>query len=232
MRSWWLSLGLVGCLIALTGCGDSAGDDKPNWRGGLVGVYEPAGTPVGKAILHQGHDCFDGCRYGDSLVPVAQRFAAAGFVVYAMEMPPLPHEGPIERFTDPVTRLLDAIGPAYMVGLSGGGWTTSVMTARDPRIIRGYSVAGDLYGRGADDWEQINTDYRATYDAAGDRLLHIYNFNEGGAMSGITGDIGIPYVNDYTATAHTITPWAVDFIVADIAAHVSGTPVAPVAASQ
>lgn len=208
--------------MVLAACGGGASDDKPNWRGGLVGVWEPAGEPIGKLILHQGHDCFDGCRYGESLVPVAQRFAAAGYLVYGMEMPPLPHDaGPFDRFTAPVVALLDAIGPAYMVGLSGGGFTTTVMTARDPRIIRGYSVAGDLHGIGADDWEQTQIDYAATYAAAGARLLHIYNFYEGGPWSGLSGDLGFPYVNDYTATTHTITPWAVDFIVADIAAHTS-----------
>lgn len=222
---------LAFAVASVAACG-GASDDKPNWRGGLVGVWEPAGAPVGKLILHQGHDCFDGCRYGASLAPVAARFAAAGFIVYGLEMPPLPHDGPMTRFTDPVTALLDAIGPAYMVGLSGGGWTTTIMTARDARILRGYSVAGDLPpwvpGGGGDDWEQINTDYRATYDAAGSRLLHIYNFYEGGPMSGITGDIGVAYVNDYTATSHTITPWATDFIVADIARDANAS--APIAA--
>lgn len=212
------NISILLCLF-LAACGGGSSSEDNSWRGGLVGVYEPSGVPVGKLILHQGHDCFDGCRYGESLIPVAQRFAAAGYLVYAMEMPPLPHAGPMDQFTDPVTRLLDAIGPAYMVGLSGGGWTTSVMTALDPRIVRGYSVAGDLNGIGADDFEQINTDYQSTYAAASGRLLHIYNFYEGGPWSGVTGDIGFPYVNDFTAYSHTITPSAVDFIVADIASN-------------
>lgn len=198
-----------------------------NMTGGLIGVWSPEGEPRGAIILHQGHDTFTGANDpAGNPVPVAERLAAAGFVVYGMEMPPMPHDGrPLDDFLAPVAALLDEIGPAYMIGLSGGGWTTTVMTARDARIIKGYSVAGDapldIWMLSPDDpgrdWEQMQVeDYRSLYDLAGERLLHIYNWADTCCFYGIQGDTGYPYVTDYTVRRHTISPWAVDFILSDI----------------
>lgn len=215
-------------LLLLSACGsasDSGDHSEPhNMTGGLVGVWNPDGEPKGQIILHHGHDTFDGKNDPTgNLIPVAEKFAAAGYVVYGMEMPPLPHDGrPLSDFTDPVAALLDAIGPAYMIGLSGGGWTTTVVTATDERIIKGFSVAGDVpmdmrdqadpntYG----DWEQhsLGLDYRALYEQAGDRLLHIYNFADPCCFSGIQGDIGYPYETDHTHSEHKISDWAVEVI--------------------
>lgn len=232
----YLGIPLIAVLAA---CGAAASSEdegstsNQNWRGGLVGVWEPAGEPIGKIILHQGHAPFSAPEYAPAdLRPVAASFAAAGYVVYGMEMPPPPHDGrPLIEFTAHVSALLDAIGPAYMVGLSGGGWTTTVVTAADPRIVRGYSVAGDSpidvwgahlpnFGRDA---EQHLVDYRALYAMAGDRLMHVYNWVDPCCWDRIAGEIGYPYVTDYSASDHAITPWAVDFIVSDIAAHSSQT---------
>lgn len=204
------------------------------WVGGLVGVWEPTGTPRGVMILHQGHSKFDAPEYRPaSLVPVAEQFAAAGLLVYGFEMPPGDHgidRGPIERFYAPVLNLIDAIPgdlPIYMAGLSGGGWTTTTVTAISPRIVRGYSVAGDApldVWAGARDWEQTYFDLRALYAQAGSRLLHIYNFYDPCCWEGISGDTGYAYVTDYTRpanpdekAAHSISPWAIEFILTDIA---------------
>ena len=58
---------------------------------------------------------------------------------------------PMKFFLEPVAvslNYLKANFPAYqdfnMVGLSGGGWTTNVYTAIDPRIKLSFSVAGSL----------------------------------------------------------------------------------------
>jgi len=73
-------------------------------------------------------------------------------------------------FLDPVAVALNHAVTVHrptsvqMIGLSGGGWTTTVYAAIDPRVTRSYPVAGSLpfYLRGAapnakssiGDWEQ------------------------------------------------------------------------------
>lgn len=217
-----LKLFLVG--LALGACGEIT-----TWRGGLYQVWEPAGKEVGVMILHQGHDCFSGCSSSDTnLVPVAERFAAAGFLVYGFEMPPYPHDsGPIERYYRPVLDLVATLPtdvPVYMAGLSGGGWTTSVVTAIEPRVKRGYSVSGDIPPDvrpiDVDCFEQLYPPfgYRELYAMAGDRLLHIYNFNEGGHFGGLSGELGYRYLNHYSARSHTFSAETVEFILTDIGA--------------
>ena len=140
-------------------------------------------------------------------------------------MPPLPHnQGPIEQYYKHVTELLDELGqsqlPIFMVGLSGGGWTTTVASALDNRIKKGFSIAGDVPKDVAphiagDCYEQLNPpyDYRALYRKAGERLTHIYIYNEPSSrFSGIKGNIGYHYVNDNTTKLHTISDWTVEYI--------------------
>lgn len=202
------------CLVPV-GCGSKS---SPGWQGGLYGVWEPQGAPVGVMILHQGHDCFAGCRYDDSLMPAAEAFAARGFLVYGFEMPPDPHDaGPIERYYHPVLDLIATLPPelpVYMAGLSGGGWTTTVVTAIEPRVVRGYSVDGDP---ASSDWEQRNPPfpYATLYSMAGERLMHVYIPNEPGGYAP-PGVIGYSYVLDETSRAHVFSPWTVEFILSDI----------------
>jgi hypothetical protein len=72
---------------------------------------------------------------------------------------------PIKFFVEPVARSLNYLTQTYsfnqiaMMGLSGGGWTTTLYAALDTRIQKSYSVAGSLpfylrneYNPG--DWEQ------------------------------------------------------------------------------
>lgn len=55
---------------------------------------------------------------------------------------------PIKFFVEPITVALNYIADEYdynataMVGLSGGGWTTNLYAAIDPRISKSYAVAG------------------------------------------------------------------------------------------
>ena len=59
---------------------------------------------------------------------------------------------PLQFFLEPVARVLHYLETTYpslavfphMVGLSGGGWTTTVYAALDPRIILSFPVAGSL----------------------------------------------------------------------------------------
>jgi hypothetical protein len=59
---------------------------------------------------------------------------------------PLETGSPIRFFIDPVERVVSLLASRYrdvsMIGLSGGGWTTTLAAAVDPRIARSYSVAG------------------------------------------------------------------------------------------
>jgi hypothetical protein len=199
------------------------------WRGGHVGTWPPEGPAQGVLLLHHGHSAFDGGTYAPgNLIPVAEAFQAAGFLVYGVEMPPGKHDGlPIEQFVQASQTLLDMIEamdphmPVYMVGLSGGGWTTTVMTAIDARITRGYSVAGDHPVESVErgDWEQHIMDYPLLYAMAGDRLQHIYIWEDECCFAHVTGDIGTDYVLDRSTRDHTISPWAIHWILDDIAQH-------------
>ena len=61
----------------------------------------------------------------------------------------MPSGHPVQLFLTPVAISLNyaqSIGydSFYMTGVSGGGWTTTVYAAADPRISRSYPVAGTL----------------------------------------------------------------------------------------
>lgn len=71
---------------------------------------------------------------------------------------------PIKLFLEPVNVGLNYVEQfgyeeIYMMGLSGGGWTTTLYSAIDPRVSRSYPIAGTLpiylrEERGYGDWEQ------------------------------------------------------------------------------
>jgi dienelactone hydrolase len=90
---------------------------------------------------------------------------------------------PLQFFLEPIARALNYIQSNYpatyhnfnMVGLSGGGWTTTVYSALDPRITLSFPVAGSLpldvpIGPGGRDMEQK---LPAFYDLAGYRDLYV-----------------------------------------------------------
>jgi hypothetical protein len=204
------------------------------WAGGLRKIWQPDQPAKGIVILHQGHSSLagndmNGHRFPTlDLVPLARRLVSSGYRVYGFEMPPLPHgEGQIERFYQPVIDLLDRISPQdlpiYMIGLSGGGWTTTVVTALDDRISLGFSVSGSLPEdvrppESCEDWEQCNPphDYRTLYAMAGDRLMQMYSLGEPGHFGGIEGDLGYAYVSDVNSNEHTITEWMEEYILGRI----------------
>jgi dienelactone hydrolase len=88
---------------------------------------------------------------------------------------------PLQFFLEPVTQAINYIQRRYsgiyhdfnMIGLSGGGWTTTVYAAIDPRIILSFPVAGsiplDLHD-GSRDSEQRDTGF---YNIAGYRDLYV-----------------------------------------------------------
>ncbi len=108
----------------------------------------------------------DGDYYLDE--PYMSYFLAQGYTVAAFNMPTLdpkedmakvhdkmglfehPGYSPIQAFLDPIAVELNYLlskksyRDVTMMGISGGGWTTTVYAAVDPRIDNSYPVAGGL----------------------------------------------------------------------------------------
>lgn len=115
-------------------------------------VFLPAaGAPSSRlAIYHGGHEQ----RAVES--PTVGILRRAGYDVYAISMPEGDHarfaaeDLPLRPFLEPVALTLNhalAQRPyreVIMAGLSGGGWTTVLYAAIDPRIQRSYPIAGSL----------------------------------------------------------------------------------------
>ncbi len=88
---------------------------------------------------------------------------------------------PLQFFLEPIAQAINYIQRTYssvyhdfnMVGLSGGGWTTTVYAAIDPRIVLSFPVAGsiplDLHD-GTRDSEQRDASF---YNIAGYRDLYV-----------------------------------------------------------
>ena len=70
----------------------------------------------------------------------------------------------------------------YMTGVSGGGWTTTLYPALDPRITRSYPVAGSLPLHLREDRKRTNTAHRAAdwgdYEQTIPELYAIANYLE------------------------------------------------------
>ncbi len=196
----------------------SDGSTAPCEPGTIIHPIIPIPVATTNIILYQGHSTEGWGTNG--LAEVKSRFEAAGYTVYVLEMPEvgtLHTVGPISKFLEPVYALLDEIGPSYMVGLSGGGWTTTVVTATDSRIIKGFSIAGDTpleVWEGEPDWEQSNPpyDYRTMYEMAGDRLERIYIWNDPCCFDHIEGDVSYPYITDFTTMTHELSSWTTNYI--------------------
>jgi len=113
-------------------------------------------------IFHNGH-CQDW--FGSTNDPVAAQSAmmlprallAKGYTVALMVMPNLPHgdrmqeypEHKLRPFLAPVMEVINwaeemGYESIYMSGLSGGGWTTTMVAALDIRIKASYPVAGTM----------------------------------------------------------------------------------------
>ena len=72
---------------------------------------------------------------------------------------------PVQLFLTPITVCLNHLQPRgyqsiYMTGVSGGGWTTTIYAALDPRITRSYPVAGSLPLHLREDRDRANSAQR------------------------------------------------------------------------
>ncbi|WP_202844813.1 hypothetical protein [Luteimonas saliphila] len=128
------------------------GGELPTGRELVRASILPADKPSRSlAIYHGGHKQVAEEAFG------ARALQSAGYDVLAISMlPGVYHERidgepyPLRRFLEPVALGLNyaleqkAYDEVIMVGLSGGGWTTVVYAAMDPRIQRSYQIAGSL----------------------------------------------------------------------------------------
>lgn len=224
---FFIYLFFLGILISCS-CGKDLSTQP--WTGGLVGVWFPTdGKPITKVmVLHQGHSCF-ACD-DLSLMEHVKAFQKEGYLVYGFEMPVLPHDvGPIERFYQPVLDLVKNIPKSlkiYMVGFSGGGWTTTMVTSLEPRIKRAYSVAGDVpdeiryyYHPNTTykpDYEQKNMFSKEILSQLSDRLMHVYSYYDSGSLGGYSGDLGYDYVIDFSTKEHKFVPGILEYIIKDL----------------
>lgn len=162
--------------------------------GAQVDHFIPAQRQNRLMLVHQGHA--NGGGHGIDLA--IRRFVAEGFDVLAFDMPGFsgttapswfrnhdsfasfesPQRNPVKYFVEPIAVALehvdaDSFVDVGMTGVSGGGWTTTLYAAIDPRIQYSFPVAGSLprflrveNDRG--DWEQH--DAGGIYDAVANYL--------------------------------------------------------------
>lgn len=146
-------------------------------------------------ILQHGHSC--SFTDGAGLDHATTEFLNVGYAVLQAHMPhmrpgdcrTLPHAAlfdlklasgnALKFFLEPVLLSLNTLKPQFkeihMVGLSGGGWTTTLMAAVEPAIRTSFPVAGTipLYLRTGDsvgDKEQYLTEF---YQLAGYQDLYV-----------------------------------------------------------
>lgn len=136
------------------------------WTGG-------GGADTAKFLLEKGYSVlvFQMPLYGDN-----KRHAPAGVATHdAMAKLASRDLEPIKFFVEPIAVALNHVAKRYapedvvMIGLSGGGWTTTLYAAIDPRVRLSFPVAGTLpdylrVGRPGDkgDWEQSYPDLYKT----------------------------------------------------------------------
>lgn len=155
---------------------------------------------------------------------------------------------PLKYFIAPVLSSLNYVlsqrsySKVIALGISGGGWTTTVLAALEPRITNAYAIAGSVPLAFRDtmpregDWEQYNlpVDYLDLYAMSvaepGRRSFLLYNgkdsccFKEGAVspwakplgevLGNFPGAFGVYML--YAATEHAIAPAIANFILQDI----------------
>ncbi|MFH1282169.1 MAG: hypothetical protein ABII27_00715 [bacterium] len=97
---------------------------------------------------------------------------------------------PVRFFVEPVAVVLNYIDDEYkydsisMIGISGGGWTTTLYSAIDPRITNSYPVAGScpiyLRSQAPNDWGDYEQTIPELYKIANYLELYILGSLGGG----------------------------------------------------
>lgn len=120
---------------------------------------------------------------------------------------------PLQLFIEPVIAMVSFLQqqtqtPIFMLGLSGGGWTTLMSAAVDPRITKSIVVAGDLPMtfrandlRDGGDYEQHDANFQKHFNSfqlhalsatAGRKQVVIYNEFDACCYAGRAGLMFIP----------------------------------------
>jgi pimeloyl-ACP methyl ester carboxylesterase len=95
---------------------------------------------------------------------------------------PLKAGSPVKFFMEPIARTVNYLVKSQldleeidMAGLSGGGWTTTMYAALDPRIIKSFPVAGTLplYLRGEPYNHDLEQYFSPIYRIAGYKDLYV-----------------------------------------------------------
>jgi pimeloyl-ACP methyl ester carboxylesterase len=136
-------------------------------------LYPAKGNLHRAVIVHHGHGCemVDVGSQPLHLELAIRALVSAGYTVAAMRMPlfqnpshcgvtrvhdklfdpPLREGSALKFFMEPIARTVNYLvkqdpdlKELDMIGLSGGGWTTTVYAAIDPRITKSFPVAGTL----------------------------------------------------------------------------------------
>jgi pimeloyl-ACP methyl ester carboxylesterase len=168
-------------------------------------VFYPDQKSLHKTVvLQQGHGCTL-TDDGDKPVHLdlaIHKLVAAGYTVAALRMPnfqtpaacgpdgvhdklfatPLKSGIAVQFFMEPVARTINYLVKHRpdleefdMVGLSGGGWTTTLYAALDPRVIKSFPVAGTLplYLRGDHYNHDLEQYFNPLYKIAGYKDLYV-----------------------------------------------------------
>ncbi|HEY8455855.1 MAG TPA: hypothetical protein VIL34_09690 [Actinopolymorphaceae bacterium] len=166
--------------------------------------------PKRLAIYHTGHGNPHAAPYDRPLLDTTQALLDVGWVVAVVDLPLLgwnasqaagnvtsheifahyekPAFSALTFFLEPLALLVNYAyaefgeGPIAMIGLSGGGWATTVYAALDPRVTHSYPVAGSwpFFLRGLPphkpnhgDWEQRKDALPGFYTLAGYLDLYV-----------------------------------------------------------
>ena len=179
-----------------------------------VYVFYPAKNSVHKTVLlHQGHGCTltDDGEKPVHLDLAIHKLVAAGYTVAGLRMPnfqnpalcgpdgvhdklfaaPLKSGVAVKFFMEPIARTINYLVKHHtdleeidMVGLSGGGWTTTLYAAIDPRIVKSFPVAGTLplYLRGDHYNHDLEQYFSPLYKMAGYKDLYVLGAAGAGRM--------------------------------------------------
>ncbi len=115
---------------------------------------------------------------------------------------------PIKYFIEPVLIVLNYLEDNYgyssvsMLGISGGGWTTTLVAALDARVEKSFSVAGSypIFLRIDIDWGDYEQNYPALYQNV--NYLELYVLAAYG-----TGRRHLQIINKYDPCCFTGTRW-------------------------
>jgi hypothetical protein len=176
----------------------------------VVYRFHPVGAPNGVAVLyHEGHggDFLNGKATIAGLLDRGYTVFALSMPLFGLNSQPtieMPSWGPLKLtkhhqlffldrplsfFLEPVVRVANQIESEgsferiYMTGISGGGWTTTVAAAIDPRIRKSYPVAGSLpiflRSGSRPDWGDFEETYKPFFSLA--NYLDLYVMGSSGA---------------------------------------------------